>query len=206
MARVGHLEREALPAELRPLWDAFTTPDRDFTNQARVLALAPAAFRHLYGLVEDLRRESSLPPRLIEIAVVTTSRLAACPYCVGHHGPALVGLGLPAATVEAILEPDVPGLSAIELLVRDYARLVVERPWGIRDDLFARLKSHFDDREIVELTVRIGLCRLFNAVNLALEIPIEDGARAIAEQAAMGVVAPPGAEQTETRHVAEADE
>jgi alkylhydroperoxidase family enzyme len=47
----------------------------------------------------------------------------------------------------------------VERLVRDYAQLVTARA-GIRDQVFDALRKHFTDRQIVELTVRIGLCGL----------------------------------------------
>lgn len=176
MARIRECGRESLPGELHPLWDAFTSGPDDFSNQARVLANSPDAFRHLYGLVAAWRDSGTLSRRIIEIAVVTVSRLNECPYCVGHHSAALVQTGLPAESAEKILEPQVPGLSEEELLVRDYARLVTERAWGIPESVFDRLRKHFDDRQILELTVRIGLCGLFNRLNQALEIEMEDGA------------------------------
>lgn len=175
MARVTPLGKDVLPAELHPVWDAFTRGEKDFSNQASVLAHSPEAFRHLYGLVLAMRESSDLSERLIEIAVVTTSKLNECPYCVAHHQDALERTGLPAESIAAILEPDVPGFSATELLVRDYARLLVERPWGIRDAVHEDLRRHFSDRQIVELTVRVGLCTLFNKFNQALDVAMEDG-------------------------------
>lgn len=174
MARVSELDRTQLPDDLQPLWTAFTTGNRDFTNQARVLAHSPEAFRHLYGLIEAWRSSGSLPPRLIEIAVVTASKVNACPYCVGHHGAVLASHGLPPETIERILEPDVPGLTRQERLVRDYARLLCERAWGIGDRIFVELAQHFSDRQIVELTIRVGLCTLFNRFNQALQIDAEE--------------------------------
>lgn len=174
MARISGLGKEALPADLQPLYERFTGSHGDFSNQARVLARSPAAFAHLYGLIDSWRAQGSLPQRLVEIAVVTASRVNACAYCVGHHGTALIAHGLEAQTVDAILDPEPPGLDARELLVRDYARDFSERAWGIRDDMFVRLKDHFSETEIVELTVRIGLCILFNKFNQALQIETED--------------------------------
>lgn len=173
MARVKSLERDSLPAELCELWDKFSSPPHNFSNQTAVLSNSPEAFGHLYGLIDTWRTAGSLPVRLIEIAVVTTSALNACPYCVGHHGLVLMAHGLSGETVEGILEPAPPGLDEKERLVRDYARLVTERAWGIRDSVFEDLRRHFDDRQIVELTVRIGLCSLFNKLNQALQIDLE---------------------------------
>ena len=175
MARVSSLNKNALPADLHSVWDAFTQGKKDFTNQASVLAHSPEAFRHLYGLVLAMRANSGLPERLIEIAVVTTSKLNECPYCVAHHAAALERTGLPPESIAAILEAEVPGFSETELLVRDYARLLVERPWGIRDSVYEDLRGHFSERQIIELTIRVGLCALFNKFNQSLDVAMEDG-------------------------------
>jgi uncharacterized peroxidase-related enzyme len=174
MARVSYVSEEELPAELRPLYEVFAY-DGNFENQARALAHAPPVFRHVYGLVQELRQEGALPQRLVEIAVVATSAANRCKYCVGHHAPVLEAQGLAPETLDRILEPDVPGLDAVERLVRDYALLVNGRAWGIQDKVFVELRRHFSERQIVELTARIGLCGLFNRFNDALQIEPEAG-------------------------------
>ena len=174
MPRVSALGRQAIPPDLAALYDKFAGDYGDFTNQLRILAHSPAAFRHLYGLIDEWRGKGSVPPRLVEIAVVTASRVNACAYCVGHHGTALVKLGLSTDSVERILEPEPPGFDARDRAVRDYARLVSERAWGIPDRLFDELRRHFTESQIVELTFRIGICSVFNMLNQALQIEIED--------------------------------
>lgn len=191
MPRIAELQKSDLPDNLHGLWDKFSGGYGDFTNQARVLAHSPDAFFHLYGLIDAWRQAGTLPQRLIEIAVVTVSTVNQCPYCVGHHGVALLKHGLSAETVAAILDPEVPGLDAREHLVRDYARLVTERAWGIRDTVFEQLAGHFTQREIVELTVRIGICGLFNKFNQALQIEIEDNVNT--EMTAQHIHTAPGA-------------
>lgn len=194
MARISGVDRAALPADLQPLYERFTGGDGDFSNQAKVLARSPAAFAHLYGLIDSWRAQGPLPQRLVEIAVVTASRVNACAYCVGHHGAALVAHGLDPATVDAILDPEPPGLDARDVLVRDYAWALSERAWGIRDDMFARLKDHFSETEIVELTVRVGICILFNKFNQALQIETEDAVAAQVQAAGFSTEPPPGEE------------
>ncbi len=92
-----------------------------FLNQVKVFAHRPTAFKHIMGLLLDLADEVVLPKRYLEIAPVVVSKLNECAYCVAHHGPRLVEQGLAADTVAQILEPDCPGLDALDLLVRDYA-------------------------------------------------------------------------------------
>ena len=180
MARVSEISEASLPEPLRELYRKFTREYGDFTNQVRVVAHSPDAFLHLYGLIDAWRRTGTLSRRLVEIAVVTASRVNECGYCVGHHGAALIDLGIPAATVDRILDPEPPGLDAKERLVRDYAKLVAERAWGIRDTVFEDLKRHFTDQQIVELTIRVGICILFNKLNQALGLDMEAGVEAAA--------------------------
>jgi len=127
------------------------------------------------GLLLDLKDEAILPKRYLEIALVVVSKLNECTYCVSHHAPRLVEQGLAAQTVEHILDPDCPGLDEVDRLVRDYAVQVTEKPNGMRDAIFADLRRHFSEEQIVELTVRTALCGFFNRVNDTMQIGIEDG-------------------------------
>ncbi len=194
MARVREISEDSLPEPLRELYRKFTREYGDFTNQVRVVAHSPDAFLHLYGLIDAWRRHGTLSRRLVEIAVVTASRVNDCSYCVGHHGAALIDLGIPVETVERILDPEPPGLDEKEILVRDYARLVAERAWGIRDNVFANLKRHFTDEQIVELTIRVGVCILFNKLNQALALDMEPGVEADARARNFDLGGPPAEE------------
>ena len=127
------------------------------------------------GLLLELADEALLPKRSLEIAIVVVSKLNECAYCVAHHTPRLVDQGLSADTVARILEPDCPGLTPLDRLVRDYAVQVTTEPNRIRDGVFTELRMHFTEEQIVELTVRTALCGFFNRVNDALGIGLEDG-------------------------------
>jgi len=176
MARVKGVSIDRVADDIKPIYRKFTGEYGDFTNQARALAHSPEAMRALYGLLLAWREVESIPRRLVEIAVVTVSRLNRCEYCVAHHAPVLSQFGLAHESIEQILESNPPGFVELDLLVRDYARLVTERPWGIRDGVFERLREHFDEAQIVELTVRIALCGLFNKFNKALQVDMEESA------------------------------
>lgn len=205
MARVRDVSADEVADDLKPLYRLFAGEYGNFANQIKVMAHSPAAMRAICGLLADWRETGSLPRRLVEIAVVTVSHLNRCPYCIAHHGPVLVELGIPAAAVKQIVEPRPPGFDDRDVLVRDYARLVIERPWGIRDRIFADLKAAFSERQIVELTLRISICNLFNQFNEALQIEMEDGV--LADALSRGVH-PSSAEATEEGnepHAVEAD-
>ncbi len=175
MARVPALTVEDVPARHRDEFKRLSDTFAAFSNQVPVYAHSPVGMRHIFGMSLALRDTGNLPRRLIEIAVVAASHANRCAYCVAHHATTLVELGLAADSVSALEAADAPGLSEQERLVRDYAVCVTERAWGIRDAMFEQLRRHFSDTQIVELTMRIALTGMFNKVNQALGIEMEDG-------------------------------
>ena len=178
MARVPELSAEDVAEEHRNDFIKYRDLFKDFGNQVPIYAHAPIGMKHVYGMSLESRLAETLPTRLIEIAVVAASFANRCSYCVTHHSTILADLGLDPNAISNLGNKDVPGLTEVELLVRDYAVSVTERAWGIRDEMFERLHQHFTDAQIVELTMRIGLTGLFNKVNQALEIEMEEGAMA----------------------------
>ena len=174
MARVRDVGIDEVPESVRPVYRRFCDEYGPFLNQVRVFAHRAPVLAHIQGLLLDLADEALLPKRHLEIALVVVSKLNECHYCIAHHAPRLTAEGLPAQTVERILDDDCPGLDAVERLVRDYAVEVTLRPQRIRDAMFAELRAHFSEAQVVELTVRIALCGFFNRVNDALQIGIEE--------------------------------
>ncbi len=175
MARVRDVEIDEVPEDVRPVYEAFAECYGQFLNQVKVFAHRPSALKHIMGLLLELKDEEVLPKRYLEIALVVVSKLNACTYCVAHHAPRLVDQGLAPDSVANILEDRVPGLDQVDLLVRDYAVQVTNNSQRLRDALFDRLREHFSEAQIVELTLRIALCGFFNRFNEALQIGIEEG-------------------------------
>ena len=175
MARVRDVEIDEVPEELRPTYERFARDYGPFLNQVKVFAHRPPALKHVMGLLLELGDEALLDKRYLEIALVVVSKLNECDYCVAHHTPRLVEQGLPAKMVANILAPDCPGLDEVDRLVRDYAVEVTTASNRMRDGIFERLREHFSEAEIVELTLRTALCGFFNRFNDALQIGMEDG-------------------------------
>ena len=175
MARVRDIEIDEVPENARKTYQRFAEEYGPFINQVKVMAHRPTALRHIMGLLLELKDEAILPKRYLEIALVVVSKLNECTYCVAHHTPRLIEQGLPVAAVENILADEIEGFDEIDMLVRDYAVQVTEKPQYMRDKIFADLHDHFSEEQIVELTLRIALCGFFNRFNDAMQIGMEDG-------------------------------
>jgi uncharacterized peroxidase-related enzyme len=173
MARVRSIPSAELPPDLADIFEKFAGGYGPFRNQAAVFAHVPAALRHLMPMLMELRQAATLPKRYLEIAIVVVSKLNACHYCVAHHAPFLAVEGVSPDRIDRLLEADNPELDDVDRLVVDYARAAWETPNRIPNGLFERLRRHFSDAQIVELTLRITLCGFFNRFNDAMQIEEE---------------------------------
>ncbi len=174
MARVRNIRSDELPPDLAAVYERFAGLYGPFRNQVAVFAHVPAALRHLMSMLIELRDAATLPKRVLELAIVTVSKLNACHYCVAHHTPFLVVEGVSPAGVDRILDyRDHPEFDEEDKLIVEYAIAAWEQPNRIPDALFTRLRRHFSEAQIVELTLRITLCGFFNKFNDALEIEEE---------------------------------
>ena len=178
MARVRSIPSTELPPDQAAIYEQFAGAYGPFRNQVAVFAHVPAAMRHLMSMLMELREAATLPKRYLEIAIVTVSKLNECHYCVAHHKPFLAIEGISPAGIDRLLDADNPELTDIDRLVIEYATVAWETPNRIRDSLFERLRQHFSEAQIVELTLRITLCGFFNRFNDALQI--EEEAEALA--------------------------
>jgi uncharacterized peroxidase-related enzyme len=182
MARVRDIDPTELPADLAEIYRRFAETYGPFRNQVAVFAHVPAALRHLMPLLLELRAAATLPKRVLELAIVTVSRLNQCDYCVAHHAPFLVVEGVSPEGVARLPEwRDHPELDDRDKLVVEYAIAAWQQPQRLPDALFARLRRHFTEAQIVELTLRITLCGFFNKFNDALQIEPEAEVNAAAE-------------------------
>src|SRR6267154_1588617 len=174
MARVRNIAADELPVELAAIYREFAGSYGPFKNQVAVFAHVPAALRHLMPLLIELRAAKTLPKRALELAIVTVSQLNACDYCVAHHKPFLAVEGVSSAGADRLLDyQGHPELDESDKLVVEYAIAAWEHPGRIPDSLFDRLRRHFSEAQIVELTLRITLCGFFNKFNDALRIEEE---------------------------------
>jgi uncharacterized peroxidase-related enzyme len=175
MSRISIKTRNELPDELKPLWDEMLTYGA-FENQAGVMAHRPPIFKNVWSLLIELSEQAVLPKRYLELCLVTVSLLNRCTYCVSHHAPKLTVQGISEEGATRLLDyKDHPELDDVDKLVVEYAVAVTNQWNRTRDEIFARLRRHFTEAQIVEMTWRTALCGAFNRFNDILQFDIEQG-------------------------------
>lgn len=125
-----------------------------------------------YGMLEQATAElDRVDRRLKDLAELKAATLTGCEYCIdlGSKVARRSGLSdeellaLPAYRTSALF-------SDLEKLVLDYAVGMSRTPVEVSDALFAELRKHFDDAQLVELTHVIALENMRGRFNLALGI------------------------------------
>jgi AhpD family alkylhydroperoxidase len=125
-----------------------------------------------YGMLEGATAKlDRVGERLKVLAELKAAALTHCEYCVDIGSQIARRAGI---TDEQLLalprHRDSELFTDLEKLVIDYAVGVSSTPVSVSDELFAALREHFDDAQLVELTNLIAVENMRGRFNLALGI------------------------------------
>ena len=126
-----------------------------------------------YGAVSlALERYSrSLDSRLKELAMLRVAQLVGCEWCLDFGSKLAHDSGVPEEDLrELALWRESERFDTLDRLVLEYAEAMTRVPVAVSDELFAQLKDQFDERQLVELTLAIGLENLYSRTNWAFGI------------------------------------
>ena len=173
MARVKLIQPEDRPDQ-STLIDRIRKGRRgNFINVYKTLLHNPDIASVWLDLVNVVRWKIELEDRLREIVIVRVGYLNRCPYVVNQHVPELSAPEGPKEECDALA--DWRGSTFFD--ARERAALAytdaVTREIDVPDAVFAELRKHFSERQIVELTVLIGTYNMHTRVGQALQIDPE---------------------------------
>lgn len=176
MARISLVKEEGHP-ELAEIIGHMRGARRGrLINVYRLLLHSPALAEAWFALNNAVRWNTRLDGRLRELVIIRIGYLCDAPYILRQHIPGLaVAAGVALPECEALRDWRQTSLfDARERAVLEYADELT-RATRTGDELFMRLKPHFDEGQLVELTVLIGAynmhARVMNAFELDLENP-----------------------------------
>jgi 4-carboxymuconolactone decarboxylase len=171
MARVPLLDVEDSPA-LKDLTDRIRAARRGrVINVYRLLLHSPSLAETWFEHNNAVRWRTGLDGRLREMVIIRIAYLTRARYVLGQHVPKLaLAEGLTLGECDALAEwRDAKLFDARERAVFAYTDAMT-RDVEVPDTVFEPLREHFDDRQIVELTVLIGTyamhVRVFEALKL----------------------------------------
>ncbi len=139
---------------------------------ARLWARSPKVFvglSLLYGALD--RKSSPIEPALRTLITVRVSQINWCAFCVDINSSTGLKRGLTEAHLEALPEFETSALfDARTKAALAYATAITYTDREVDADLMARLKSCFNDEEIIELTALVAFQNLSSKFNSALDV------------------------------------
>ena len=122
-----------------------------------------------------LERGNGVPDRLKVLGELKAALMAGCDFCMDIGSWIARGHGITEEELRAFAEyRDSELFSELDRLVIDYAAGVSSTPVDVSDELFAQLRRHLDDAQLVELTSAIAWENWRARFNWSLGIESQD--------------------------------
>ncbi|VAW22064.1 hypothetical protein MNBD_ALPHA12-880 [hydrothermal vent metagenome] len=138
-------------------------------------ARSPRVFATLalfYGALD--RKKSPIEPALRSLVTVLVSKINHCAFCVDINSATLLKRGVSPEMVVALNDWQNSALfDARQLVALDYADAITRTGRQVDQQMIGRLKVHFDDDALVELTAVICFQNLSSKFNSALDVPAQ---------------------------------
>ena len=125
-----------------------------------------------YGIYEKATAaEHHVEERLKVLAETKAAALVNCEFCCDIASSIAREAGVTEQQLLAMPHyRDSDQFTALEKLVLDYATAISRTPTGVTDELFAAMREHFDERQMVELTNVIALENMRARFNSAFDM------------------------------------
>lgn len=140
------------------------------------------AFLQLTRAISD-PETSEVDAGLKRLIAHVVSRAAGCRYCMSHTAGAARRSGIDDVKLDAVWEYRTsPLYTEAERIALDVALAAGNVPNGVTDEMFAKLREHWSDGQIVEIVAVIAQFGFLNRWNDTLATPLEDEALALGEK------------------------
>jgi AhpD family alkylhydroperoxidase len=163
------------PWYLKPLFWSQRRKYGAVLDSALLWARSPRLFlgvSFLYGMID--RRSSPIDPALRSLVIVRVSQINHCPFCVDLNSRTLLERGASTEKVQALDRwRESAVYSERERIALEYAEAMTTGANGVEDALMERVKNHFDEDAVIELTGLIAFQNLSSRFNAALGVPAQ---------------------------------
>ncbi len=129
-------------------------------------------FARMFRAVDNAK--SLLDPVLRSLLMVRISQINHCPFCVDLNASILLERGADEAKVAALSEWQESDLfDEAERAALDYAEAVTLSDRDVDGPLIERVKAHYDEDAVIELTALIAFQNMSSKFNAALDVPAQ---------------------------------
>ncbi len=164
MPHLAPIDANRAPSAIQELFDRVRDELGSVPNLFRTLAHSPAALAALLDASAALA-EGALSPRLREQVSLAVAESNLCGYCLAAHSAAGAAVGLSDEEIADARRGASPDRRTDAAL--SFARRIVATGGRVAEADLARIRrAGFDEPQITELIVLVGLQQLTNTFNL----------------------------------------
>ena len=138
------------------------------------LAHVPELLDVAMPLIATTLGPSAIDARTKELVILRTSARLGCRYCTQTHTVAARDIGMSRAEVAALrgeAPVDITFANHRELALLAWTDAVALGPGPVPETARTALRAHFDDPDVVELTLLVGVTVMLNRFCSALDLP-----------------------------------
>ena len=175
MTRLRKLTRDEMDPEMRQLLGVDERTDLE-VGLSRIFGLRPELMRGLSAFGGSLKRDRTLPDRLVELVRLRIAFWNQCRSCMAIRYSDAVADGVTEDLVCQLAAPEEStDLTEAEKAAIDYGERFATDHLSIDDAVYDRLREHFSEEQIVELGLFCALCvgvgRLAATLHMVEELP-----------------------------------
>ena len=176
MARLPELDPSKFSPEQKKVHDAILAgPRGKVVGPLKVWLNNPRLAEHAQALGAYARFNSSLPPRLSELAICITGAFWKANYEWYAHAPLAIKAGIDPAAIEAIRTGAAPTLTkSDEQAIYDFANELLKTR-RVSNATFERAKKELGETSVIDLVGIIGYYGLVSVTLNAFEMPLPEG-------------------------------
>jgi uncharacterized peroxidase-related enzyme len=179
---------EPLPPHHAPeLADAFEGMRKNLgfiPNSMLILQRKPKIARALQQLTASIwDPEGEVERGFKRLVAHVASRAAGCQYCMAHTAGGALHFGIDERKLAEVWEFRASGLfSPAERVALDFAIAAASVPNGVTDAMFAEMRRHWSENQIVEIVAVIATFGFLNRWNDTMGTPLEEEPTAVGEK------------------------
>jgi AhpD family alkylhydroperoxidase len=159
VARVPTIDPTAFRPDLAEAVGWPTAADRVALGALPAWAVAPDLALAFINFQRTLETHAALPVRLRELVRLRVAFHNRCRSCMAVRSGAAIAAGMTDSAVCSLERPEeADDLTDAEKAALVYADLVATDHLAVDESVFTYLRRYFNDREVVELGVHVGLC------------------------------------------------
>jgi uncharacterized peroxidase-related enzyme len=169
--KISRLDRNQVTPETGKIYDRYMQQRGNVPNMFRTVAHRPEIFQTMIAHFEAVLSTGTLPLKLKELAIVRTSQLNNCSYCLASHSRICKKLGWSDDQLIHLADyGERTDFTPAEKVALRLAEWMTRNEGPLTEEQWQEVRDVYSEGEVVELMAAIGLFNYFNRFNNLLDM------------------------------------